>query len=144
MFHKSILFCEVNTHVLASLARRVRIQLYNPGMILCTDGERCENMYYLIGGEVNVRSKTNIQHVAAVLRAGTIIGEFNMLFTIPYEMQIETKTVCQMLVLERDVLYDFLNVFPQLRNELKLKFDVRLSNWYARCMFLVTINCLTF
>lgn len=49
-------------------------------------------MYYILQGECQAMSKHDSSRRAAILRAGTIIGETNLFFSCPYTIAVETNT----------------------------------------------------
>ena len=66
MFVKSI-FSDLESGFLTILARKVKVILVNPDKILCEEGEHSGVMYFLIQGEVTVRSSSNPEHVWYVI-----------------------------------------------------------------------------
>lgn len=113
MFHKSALFRDLEESFLRALSCIVQPVLYNPNMILCTKGKYAMQMIYIIQGEVLVRSKYQSNKPAAILRSGCIFGEINLFFSYPYTTNVETRTCCQLLIFEKETLFELLSLYPE-------------------------------
>ncbi|OXA59583.1 Potassium voltage-gated channel subfamily H member 2 [Folsomia candida] len=124
MFDKSFLFNGMDEALLRAIAKIVKVALYNPEMILCRKGDYANKMYYILQGECRVMSKY-MSKTAAILRAGSIIGEANLFFSYPYTSSVETRTCCQFLILEKEELIiamdDFRDQIAILRSKSQTK-----------------------
>jgi len=130
MFHKSALFQNLNEAFLRAVSRVSKISLYNPDMILCRFGSYANRMYYLIQGECQAMHKHDLSKRAAVLRAGSLIGEINLFFSCPYTVSVETITCCQFISIDKEEL---MQVFSKFSNELELmraRSEIKLREMY--------------
>lgn len=105
MFYKAPLFRGLDETFLRAVSGIVQVVLYNPDMILCSQGTYAMSMFYLLQGEVRVKSKFNPDLTGGILRAGCIIGEVNLFFSYPYTTTMETRTCCQLLMLRKFELF---------------------------------------
>jgi CRP-like cAMP-binding protein len=112
MFHKSILFRKLDEAFLRAVSKIVKIALYNPNMVLCRCGGYANQMYYILQGECQAMSKHDASKMACVLRAGSLIGEINLLFSSPYSSPVETITACQFISIDKEELMMVFNKFP--------------------------------
>ncbi|CAL8137954.1 unnamed protein product [Orchesella dallaii] len=117
MFHKSHLFRGLDEAFLRSVSKIVTIALYSPGMIVCRYGAYANKMYYIIQGECQAMSKHDTAKRAAILRAGSIIGETNLFFSSPYTISVETRSCCQLMCLDKEEL---MLLFTKFQNELSI------------------------
>ncbi|MBU1370334.1 MAG: cyclic nucleotide-binding domain-containing protein [Bacteroidetes bacterium] len=74
-------------------------------------GDRGENMYILVEGEVRVHDGN---HVIARLQAGQVFGEYALFDTENRSASVTTEKPGLVLVLDRSSLMDFLKRFPEL------------------------------
>lgn len=124
MFHKSYLFQGMDEAFLRAVSKIVTISLYNPGMIVCRYGGYANKMYYIIQGECQAMSKHDLARRAAVLRAGSIIGETNLFISCPYTISVETRTCCQLMCLDKEELMRLFNKFETELAILRLRCQV--------------------
>jgi len=125
MFHKSFLFHDLDEACLRAVSKIVSVALYNPDMILCRYGGYANQMYYILQGECRAMSKFESSKTAAILRAGSIIGETNLFFSSPYTISVETRTCCQFIILQKEDLMMVLNKFPNELNVLRSRSQVK-------------------
>jgi CRP-like cAMP-binding protein len=109
----------------------VKPVLYNPNMILCIKGKYAMQMAYIIQGEVLVRSKYKSDKPAAILRPGCIFGEMNLFFSYPYTTNVETRTSCQLLLIEKEALFELLSLYPSTLKILRGRVQVRFLRNYS-------------
>jgi len=126
MFHKAPLFQGLDETFLRAVSGIVQVVLYNPDMILCAAGNYAMNMYFILQGEVRVKSKFDAEKTAAIMRAGCIIGEINLFFSYPYTTTMETRTCCQLLMIRKFELFDlfqsYTDVLEVLRDRVAVSF----------------------
>ena len=67
---------------------------------------------------------------SAILRPGVVIGETNLIFAYPNMLQIETRTICQMLVLEREDILDLLEQHPYSYYQIRERIQVIRKTYY--------------
>lgn len=122
MFSKSYLFQGLDEAFLRSVSKIISIELYSPGMIVCRQGGYANKMFYIIQGECQAMSKHDTSKRAAILRAGSIIGETNLFFSSPYAVGVETRTCCQLMNIDKETLMGLLS-----------KYKVELETLRTRC-----------
>lgn len=86
--------------------------IFLPYQIPSRYGGYANQMFYILQGECQAMSKHDSSKTAAILRAGTIIGETNLFFSCPYTIAVETKTCCQFISVEKEQLMLCFNSFP--------------------------------
>jgi len=115
MFEKSYIFRELDEAFLRTVSKVVEVALYNPNMILALQGDHAGRMFFLLQGECRAMSKYNVGKVSIVIRAGSIIGESNLFFSFPSDCQVETRTCCQLLIIDKRALISTTEKFkPEL------------------------------
>ncbi|XP_035707310.1 potassium channel KAT3-like [Folsomia candida] len=132
MFHKSYLFRDLDEAFLRAVSKIVKISMYNPDMILCRYGGYANQMYYILQGECQAMSKHDSSRRAAILRAGTIIGETNLFFSCPYTIAVETNTCCQFISIEKEELMACLNNFPSELSILRSRTQKKINQMYLK------------
>jgi CRP/FNR family cyclic AMP-dependent transcriptional regulator len=145
LFDKSFLFNGTEEALLRAVSKIVQVALYNPQMIICRKGGYANKLYYILQGECRVMSKYRSGKPAAILRAGSIIGETNLFFSYPYTATIETRTCCQFLTLEKE---EFIKILTDFRDQLLLlraKSQVRRKKLLELLRFtMVVLKCVNF
>lgn len=124
MFNKAILFRGLEEPFLRAVARVVEVVLYNPDMIICRQGDYAMTMYYIIQGECLVKARHNSNVTTAILRAGTIFGESSLFFSFPYASNVETRTCCQLLRVNKERLMDAFNEYVHVLNFMRARIQV--------------------
>ena len=104
MFNKSLLFRDLEEPFLRAVSKTVEILIYNPDMIVCSQGQPASAMYFIIQGEIVVKHPTTARVANAILRPGCIFGETRLFFSMNNPANIETRTCCQLLVIRKDRL----------------------------------------
>lgn len=130
MFSKSYLFQGMEEAFLRAVSRIIIIALYNPGMIVCRSGGYANKMYYIIQGECQAMSKHDTAKKAAILRAGSIIGETNLFFSSPYTVSVETRTCCQIMCLDKEELTKILKNFKPELEILRSRCNQKINDMY--------------
>lgn len=130
MFSKSYLFRGLDEAFLRSVSKIVTIALYTPGMIVCRYGGYANKMYYIIQGECQAMSKHDTAKRAAILRAGSIIGETNIFFSCPYCISVETRNCCQLMCLDKEELMKVFNKFQNELNILRSRCQGKINDMY--------------
>ena len=97
MFNTSPLFRDLESNTLHSISRLAKVKLYIPEALIIREGDYSTDMYYVIQGELGVRGKVDAENMALILRPGSILGEVNLLYSIPAHSTIQTMTTCQIL-----------------------------------------------
>ena len=142
MFGKSQLLRGLEKPFLRALSKMVDVILYNPDMIVCQRGVSTRAMYYIIHGECRVGSveSDKDKDLSTVLRAGCIFGESSLLLPVPYMVNVNTKTCCQLLVIKREKFLSVCLEFPHSLFVMRLRLKVtlvqrRIVDFVTLCVF---------
>lgn len=110
----SSLFCELSYEALAELAQHAQSRLVRAKQVVLAQGERSDEMYAVIHGRLKVmRSNTEGRELTlAILEAGEVFGELAMLDGGPRTATIEALEDCELLVLQRAMVDQYLNAHP--------------------------------
>jgi CRP/FNR family transcriptional regulator len=109
------LFCNLSEKTMAhfdSIAHTVR---YTGGTAFIAEGDPCESIYLICSGRVklSVTSRDGKVLILRVATAGDALGLSAALNAGPYELTAETIEPCQLKVVRRHALLDFLARFPE-------------------------------
>ncbi|QLG88405.1 Crp/Fnr family transcriptional regulator [Chitinibacter bivalviorum] len=112
----SSLFCELSYAELAELAQHAQSRLVRAKQIVLAQGERSDEMYAVLHGRLKVmRSNTEGRELTlAILEAGEVFGELAMLDGGPRTATIEALEDCELLVLQRAMVDQYLNAHPRV------------------------------
>jgi len=94
--------------------------------------------YYLLQGEVIVKSKLDSRCNGAILRAGCIIGEVNLFFSYPYTTTIETLNCCQLLQIQKFELFNIFENHPHMVSIIRGRVEVRKGSFTTISFFFVS------
>ncbi|WP_373974834.1 Crp/Fnr family transcriptional regulator [Chitinibacter sp. SCUT-21] len=110
----SSLFCELSYADLAELAQHAQSRAVRAKQVVLAQGERSDEMYAVIHGRLKVmRSNTEGRELTlAILEAGEVFGELAMLDGGPRTATIEALEDCELLVLQRATVDQYLNAHP--------------------------------
>lgn len=112
----SSLFCELSYAELAELAQHAQSRLVRAKQIVLAQGERSDEMYAVLHGRLKVmRSNSEGRELTlAILEAGEVFGELAMLDGGPRTATIEALEDCELLVLQRAMVDQYLNAHPRV------------------------------
>ncbi|XP_037081197.1 uncharacterized protein LOC119101913 [Pollicipes pollicipes] len=123
---KSPMFQKLDEGFLRSIALKIKNKFYLPGQIVINKGTVSRSMYYIVRGELEVLSDRDNTTAVAVLRAGKLFGEVNLVLNFARTATIRAATHCDLLVLSQHDVTPVLLHYP----------DARLAMWvYVRELF---------
>lgn len=110
------IFSQLPPEGLAELARASRENEFAPGAELCAEGERGEEVFILLSGEVEVLVKDNEgEKVVSTEKAGGFIGELAVLDPAPRSAKLRAgKMGTRVLLLGGDAFREALNAEPSI------------------------------
>ncbi|WP_157670037.1 Crp/Fnr family transcriptional regulator [Chitinibacter sp. GC72] len=110
----SSLFCQLSYQELAELALHAQSRLVRAKQVVLAQGELSDEMYAVIHGRLKVmRSNSEGRELTlAILEAGEVFGELAMLDGGPRTATIEALEDCELLVLQRAMVDQYLNAHP--------------------------------
>lgn len=110
----SSLFCQLSYQELAELALHAQSRLVRAKQVVLAQGELSDEMYAVIHGRLKVmRSNAEGRELTlAILEAGEVFGELAMLDGGPRTATIEALEDCELLVLQRAMVDQYLNAHP--------------------------------
>lgn len=114
------MFDKLGPSELAELARASRELFYEPDQPLCIEGERGNEVFIVLSGEVAIsRTANGIERVVAVEGSGSLIGEMAVLDPAPRSATVRAgKTGAQVLRLDGDAFRDALNNDPTIASSI--------------------------
>lgn len=126
----STLFCELNDEELRSLAEHAELRQVNARQIILKQGAVGHEMYALLRGRLRVfRCNEDGREITlSLLEAGDVFGEVAMLDGGPRSASIETLENCELLVLRRDAVMQYLEHHPKVMRQLIAALCQRLRN----------------
>jgi glucose-6-phosphate 1-dehydrogenase len=105
------LFQECDTVFLNSVMLALQPVAYSPGDYIVRKGERGDQMYFVIRGQVEVVGGDG--QVVTTLGDGSFFGEVGLLLSRPRTASIRATTYCDTFVLERSDFVKVLRDYPQ-------------------------------
>ncbi|MBE9610438.1 Crp/Fnr family transcriptional regulator [Chitinilyticum piscinae] len=126
----STLFCELDEAELQSLAARAELRHVAARHTILQQGSKGHEMYALIRGRLRVYRCTDEgrEITLSLLEAGDVFGEVAMLDGGPRSASIDTLEACELLVLKREDVMDYLDNHPKVMRQLISALCQRLRN----------------
>jgi CRP-like cAMP-binding protein len=100
-----------------SLAVDVKVSRYNPGAVICKEGELAESMYFIVDGIVQIVGKGG--EVFAESGTNTYFGEVSLLYDITRTATVKSKTETTILELGKKALESALVAYPSAESSLR-------------------------
>jgi CRP/FNR family cyclic AMP-dependent transcriptional regulator len=107
-------FCNMDIASLRELTGiSTRVQ-YGSGAVIFREADSCESAYVLCSGRVKISttSRDGRTLILKIARAGELIGLSAVLGNLAYEITAETIEPCQLTIIRRQALLEFLNHHP--------------------------------
>ncbi|XP_037085638.1 uncharacterized protein LOC119106145 [Pollicipes pollicipes] len=95
------MFQNLDEGFLRAIALRIQRQFFLPGQIVIKRGTVCRSMFYIVQGELEVLGGRDNATAVAVLRAGKLFGEVNLVLSFARTATIRAATHCDLLVLNQ-------------------------------------------
>ena len=116
----SSLFCELSSSELDNLAQHAEIRDIPAKQLVVEQGCRGDEMYAVVQGRLKViRSNHEGREITlAILEGGEVFGELAMLDGAPRNASVETLEHCQLLVLHRSAVDQYLAHHPRVMRSL--------------------------
>jgi CRP-like cAMP-binding protein len=93
--------------------RLFEIERYEPGQVICRQGDVGDSAYFIRSGEVEVVRETNkIESVIAKLRTGQYFGETALLSNEPRNATVRAAAVSELAVLGKENFLTMLSFLP--------------------------------
>lgn len=118
---ESPLFENLSKQELGALIKRMRLEQYQEGDIVITEGESGASLYVIMGGEVKVftRGKRGESIHLATLGSGDFFGEISILTGRPRTATITASSATDLLRLDKGDLDELSETMPRIRDVLK-------------------------
>jgi CRP-like cAMP-binding protein len=127
------LFSELDDDTLGLLLGKMQEVVYQPGDILCAEGELGDRMFIVDWGEVAVlkRGHDEKQAQLAVLRPGDFAGELSLFDRSTRNATLEARRKSTILELGHDDVQQLLDEHPELSRGLLVSISrhLRRQNW---------------
>ncbi|XP_037085636.1 uncharacterized protein LOC119106144 [Pollicipes pollicipes] len=111
----SPMFQNLDEGFLRAIALRIQRQFFLPGQIVIKRGTVCRSMFYIVQGELEVLGGRDNATAVAVLRAGKLFGEVNLVLSFARTATIRAATHCDLLVLNQHDVTPLLQHYPEVR-----------------------------
>ncbi|KAI8068426.1 hypothetical protein BC940DRAFT_299055 [Gongronella butleri] len=89
---------------------------YEPSVVIFEQGERGDEMYFVIDGTVDMTTSTNMNERRG---PGCYFGEESVLLNVPYAMTVKAITPLEVYVLNRFNLQQLCEMYPEMDAHLK-------------------------
>ena len=127
------LFSGLDDNTLRLLLDKMQQVVYQPGDILCTEGEPGDRMFVVDWGEVSVlkRGHDGKQAQLAVLRPGEVAGELSLFEQSTRNATLQARRETTILELGHDDFQQLLDQHPELSTALLVSISrhLRRQNW---------------
>jgi CRP-like cAMP-binding protein len=111
---RSPLFEGLSKRELAGLARQSEDVEVPAGKVLCSEGDRAQEFFVIVGGEVEV---TKNGRLLATRGPGDIIGEIALLANVPRTATVTAKTPLRLFVLTDQAFLGLVDANPQVERK---------------------------
>lgn len=124
---RSPLFSDFSHAELVDVIRELRLEGYEPGQIVVTEGEAGDSLYVVASGRVRafVRSKDGRNREVRQLGEGEFFGEISLLSGSARTATITASSPTELLVLDRAALDGLTDRHPRVREVLREFHDKR-------------------
>ena len=114
------LFREISEEEVESLATHCSIDEYTHGQRILQEGSDGGDLFYIIGGSVDVSTRSMSRQVALkTLEAGSHFGEVSLLSGKKTTASVVACTPCEILRIQSNVLRELMNRNSTLRSQLE-------------------------
>lgn len=117
-------FTRLQAGQIAEIASLLKIYRAVRGEVLMREGDLGETMYFIVSGQVEVRSHGG---ATFVLKPGDFFGEIALLERCPRTATVRAMSRCQLLILDAHDFNRFAAAYPDLLNDLQATARARLA-----------------
>ena len=110
---------------------RVFEKTFDPGAIICNEGDDNGELYVLLEGSVEVIKGGQV--IARENRRGIYLGEMSLLLGNPRCATLRADAECRFYVVPQERVYQFFNRSPEMALNLARGLARRLTNMNIRC-----------
>src|SRR4029078_1424756 len=102
-----------------------------PGDVLFREGDKCDKMYVVLEGEVDVRLVDSVFEPA---RSGALIGEMALIDASPRAANAVAKTPCRLVPIDERRFHFLIQQHPHFATHVMKELADRLRNMNAAAM----------
>lgn len=126
----SPLFAELSEEELLAVVRGRRLQVFEPGQLIVTEGDPGRTLFVLTAGVVKVFVRNPSGHDVEVggLREGDFFGEISSLSGRPRTATVTAAARCELLELDKPTVDMIALRYPRVRDMLDAAYIARLSS----------------
>lgn len=117
-------FTRLQAGQIAEIASLLKVYRALRGEVLMREGDLGETMYFIVTGQVEVKSHAGISFV---LKAGDFFGEIALLERCPRTATVRAMSRCQLLILDAHDFHRFVAAYPNLMDDLTNTARARLA-----------------
>jgi len=117
-------FTRLQAGQIAEIASLLKVYRAMRGEVLMREGDVGETMYFIVAGQVEVRSHTG---ATFVLKQGDFFGEIALLERCPRTATVRSLSRCQLLILDAHDFHKFAAAYPNLMDDLHATAQARLA-----------------
>lgn len=100
--------------------------IMRPGDTLVREGEKSNELYWLVSGRLEVLKKLNGQYIqVSTIEAGELVGELAFLDQKPRSATVKALTDCQLVMLEYKEFQEMLSAQPKWMKKILLTLTTR-------------------
>ncbi|XP_064635102.1 uncharacterized protein LOC135492519 [Lineus longissimus] len=124
---KAPIFKDLDVGFIRQLSMKIKPALCLPHQFLVNRGDIGQQMYYIHRGEVEILGEDD-ESVVAKLAKGRIIGEINLIHSLPRTASIRAATHCDLMLLERGDVHELLPHYADVAKKLHDLANTRIFN----------------
>jgi voltage-gated potassium channel len=108
-------FTRLQAGQIAEIASLLKVYRAVRGEVLMREGDLGETMYFIVAGQVEVRSHSG---ATFVLKSGDFFGEIALLERCPRTATVRAMSRCQLLILDAHDFHKFVAAYPNLFDDI--------------------------
>ena len=122
------MFQKVEQSKLKLLAFTSERLVFQPGQVICEQGEPGDSMYVIVDGEADVIvNLPNGPLTVATLKKNSFFGEIAILCDVPRTATVKATSTLTTLRITKDLFYRLVSEFPQMTIEIMREIAARLD-----------------
>ena len=136
------LFASLDITVLEELATYLKKETYPAHHVIFVTNEKSNHLYIIVNGKVRISftDEAGKDITLAVLGRGAFFGELSLIDQGPHSASALSLSEAELLTLDRDSFYLFLNKHPQLGHTLLEVLAARLRSNTSRMHSVINVN----
>ncbi|HTH17479.1 MAG TPA: cyclic nucleotide-gated ion channel [Magnetospirillum sp.] len=117
-------FTRLQANQIAEIASLLKVYRALRSEVLMREGDLGETMYFIVSGQVEVKSHSG---ATFVLKAGDFFGEIALIERCPRTATVRAMSRCQLLILDAHDFYRFTSAYPHLMDDITATAHARMA-----------------